>query len=424
MVDETKKKLKIILTVLAGIGILAWIYQLYRGMIVTDMRNPFSWGLYIAMWAFYVGTAAGGLVVSSAIYVFKVEKLKPVARIASMTAFLFAAAAMIMVLPDLGSVERIYNFILHPNFSSVLVWDVIILSAYTLLSALYTYTLMKPDIAEKGIDIPFLGVKFKKELGAKELTELKEKSEKNAKKLAPIALVCAVLIHTVTAWVLATQLARPWWYGGLLAPTFIAAALICGPAIVILASMVTIGFTEKLKGAYTIMAKISAIAVVVLLFMYYNDFVVRAWWGEGKEFETIKLLFTNYWWLHLAEVGLMGYAAFLFFKKPEEKSALIKGSIFAITGVLAHRLLLIPMAYNLSPFKVPAAALGKIAHWSYPTAVGEVTGKTKLPMFVSHWSYFPSVIEILVTVGILSIILLAFFVLIEKLPAVIKEKSS
>uniref|UniRef100_UPI0025C24508 NrfD/PsrC family molybdoenzyme membrane anchor subunit n=1 Tax=Ferroglobus sp. TaxID=2614230 RepID=UPI0025C24508 len=128
----------LVLGILAIIGFIAWIYQIQKGLIVTNMRNPFSWGLYIAMWAFYVGTAAGGLVVSSAIYIFGAKQLKPVAPVASLTAFIFAVAAMLMVLPDLGRPERVFNILLYPNPKSLLPWDFLVLSTYAVLSAIYT----------------------------------------------------------------------------------------------------------------------------------------------------------------------------------------------------------------------------------------------------------------------------------------------
>lgn len=55
---------------LLALSLLAWGYQLKAGLIVTHMRNPFSWGLYIATFAFFVGIAAGGLIVSSSVYLF------------------------------------------------------------------------------------------------------------------------------------------------------------------------------------------------------------------------------------------------------------------------------------------------------------------------------------------------------------------
>jgi molybdopterin-containing oxidoreductase family membrane subunit len=391
-----------ILLIIAAIGIVAWIYQLQKGLIVTNMRNPFSWGLYIATWAFFVGTAAGGLVVSSAIYIFGAKEFKPIAPVASTTAFIFAVGAMVMVLPDLGRVDRIFNIFLYPNFSSLMPWDLIVLSTYAFLSAIYTYVLLMPRIAEKGV-LGFL------KRGSPNVDELREKSERYAKILAPIALPFAILIHTVTAWVLATQLSRPWWYGGLLAPTFIAAAIATGPAVVILASLFVYGYNERLKNAYRLLAKISASSSAALLFMYYNDFLVRYWWGEGLEYEALAIVFKDYLHIHFLEIVFILLAAAIL-AKAATKMGLVVGSVFVNVGVYFHRFLLMPPAYNVFAFQIEG--------WSYPIALGEVRGSllNPQPVFVDYWNYIPSPVEIAITAGISAILLLVLVALLKVLP--------
>ena len=54
-----------VLAALAVAGIAAWVYQLMGGLGVTGMNNGTSWGLYIAMFMFFVGLSAGGLIVAS-----------------------------------------------------------------------------------------------------------------------------------------------------------------------------------------------------------------------------------------------------------------------------------------------------------------------------------------------------------------------
>ena len=128
------------------IAVAVWFYQLKEGLILTNMQNSFSWGLYISGLAFFVGNAAGGLVLTSSIYLFGVKKLKPLAKLGALTAFANVTAAMLIVLPDIGKPLRLYNLILHPNFMSPLVWDVIVLNLYALASAIYLYILMLPEL--------------------------------------------------------------------------------------------------------------------------------------------------------------------------------------------------------------------------------------------------------------------------------------
>ena len=408
-----------VLALLAIIGIAAFILQVQKGLILTNMRNPFSWGVYIAMWAFYVGTAAGGLVVSSAINIFGVKQLKPIAPVASLSAFIFAVAAMIMVLPDIGRPERVFYMFLYPNPKSLLPWDFLVLSVYAILSLIYTYVQLQPRIAERGISLPFGKTIMKKQgITPKELEEIKIKSENRAKMLAPIALPFAILIHTVTAWVLATQLSRPWWYGGLLAPTFIAAALTAGPAVVIIASLIIHGHKDEMKPAYKLLAKVSAFSAAALLFMYYNDFFIRQWWNKGMEYDALMLVLKDYLHIHAVEAVFLLAGIVILAKKYDTVSGLVAGSLSVNIGILAHRYLLIPPAYNLIPFKVPVITAGESFEWSYPIAVGEIRGDlfSPQPVFVSYWNYIPSPVEVAITVGVFALISFVFLALLKALP--------
>jgi molybdopterin-containing oxidoreductase family membrane subunit len=419
--SDTMQKYRIalvlpVLVALVGLGF--WIYQIQEGLILTNMRNSFSWGLYVAMWAFFVGTAAGGLIVTSAVYLFKAESLKPVAKIASLTAFICTIAAMGMLLPDLGRIDRIFNLVIYPSFSSVLVWDFIVLATYAILAAGYTYVQIRPDIASRGIRLPLLGTIGKKEMDDEELDRMKKQSERQARYIAPVALVVAVLIHTITAWVLATQLGRSWWFGGALAPAFIASAIASGPVVVILAALYTLRRPKELASAYMSLAKIAVFGAVVLLFIYYNDFLVRSWWRGGAETETVRLIFNEYLWVHIAELALIVGAIILLLKRARSMVGLVAGSLCMGAGVLVHRFLLLPSAYNVIPFKVPVATNGELTEWAYPTAVGEITGTldSPSPLFVSWWGYVPSPVEFTIAAGMVAAVILVYAGLSRMLP--------
>src|SRR3989304_5474881 len=104
-------------------GFVAWLYQFQEGLILTDLSNSFSWGLYVSGLAFFVGNAAGGLVLSSLIYLFGVKSLKPFAKLGALPAFANVTAAMLAILPDIGYPLRLHYMILHPQMMSPLVWD-------------------------------------------------------------------------------------------------------------------------------------------------------------------------------------------------------------------------------------------------------------------------------------------------------------
>src|SRR3954449_7661709 len=114
------------LGILSLIGFGALGYQLIHGLGVTGMNNAVSWGLYITMFMFFVGLSAGGLIVSSSATVFNIPSFKVVAKPATIlsTVCIIVAGAFIMI--DIGNPFRMLNLLLHSNFKSPLMWDVMV----------------------------------------------------------------------------------------------------------------------------------------------------------------------------------------------------------------------------------------------------------------------------------------------------------
>jgi len=395
----------IVIFALMALGLVAWIFQLQQGLVLTNMRNSYTWGLYIAGLAFFVGNAAGGLVLSSLIYLFGVEHLKPFAKIGALTAFANVSAAMISVLPDLGRPDRIYNLFLHPKISSPLIWDVAVLSLYALLCLVYLYLLMLPDL--KG---PWARVALK-------VKNPREFSQKVAKALAPFSLVAAVGIHVITAWIFATQGARDWWHTGVLAPDFVAAALASGTAVVLIVSLVAYGLKEEYRRAYRTMTLIIAGALFVHLFLMYNDIVIHAWYGSAEHLDTLSILFRDYLFAHLFEVVAPLAAVILLLSERvrNHAGAMISSCCLLLAGILVHRFLLMPGAFDKIAFTFTPLGLQK-HEWSFPIASGRYD--LVLDTFVTKWAYFPSVVETTIFLGVVAFACFVIMAAIRELPIV------
>ena len=67
-----------VLTAVALVGANAWAVQVADGMIVTNMTDHVSWGLYIANFTFMVGVAAGGVMMVIPAYLYHDKKMHDV----------------------------------------------------------------------------------------------------------------------------------------------------------------------------------------------------------------------------------------------------------------------------------------------------------------------------------------------------------
>ncbi len=385
------KNYKLILNIVIAlmlIGVISYIIQLTTGLVVTDMNNSYSWGLYIAGFAFFVGNAAGGMVLSASIYMFGLKALKPFAKIGALAAFANVIGAMLCVVIDIGQPFRLLNMLIYPNFSSPLIWDVIILSSYAVLSLLYFYVLRFPEIAPE------------KRILFKDVENAEEFSEKTAKTLAPIALLFAIGIHVVTAWIFATQGAREWWHSAVLAPDFVAVAVSAGTTLVFLFSIMVYGIKEEHKSAYKIMTRFISIAFFVHLFFMYNDFFIHAWYGNEHALHTLAVTLGDYWFVHLLEVvlPLMGILC-LMKSKILTKAKVYRASFFILIGVLAHRFLIMPAAFNNLPLTISPMGQQN-GNWEYPLASGRFMEGAEL--FITNHNYVPTFIEWSILIGVIS----------------------
>jgi Ni/Fe-hydrogenase subunit HybB-like protein len=107
------------LAILAGI---AGIYRLFAGLgATTNLSDAYPWGLWISFDVLTgVALAAGGFTISAAIYVFNLKKFEPLLRPAKLSAFVGYMIFIVGLFFDLGQPWRIWHPMIMWNPQSVL----------------------------------------------------------------------------------------------------------------------------------------------------------------------------------------------------------------------------------------------------------------------------------------------------------------
>ena len=127
----------------AGIGL--WMFQLSQGLALTNMRNLDSWGLYITMFMFLVGLSAGGLIISSVPRAFGIAGFGGISKIAVWTSVCCTVLAIGFVVIDLGQPLRLWELFAYSNLGSPLMWDIIVLGTYLILSVVYLWATLRAE---------------------------------------------------------------------------------------------------------------------------------------------------------------------------------------------------------------------------------------------------------------------------------------
>ncbi len=289
-----------VLTAIALVGTYAWALQVRDGMVLTNLTDHVSWGLYIANFTFCVGLAAGGVMMVIPAYLYHDKEMHDVVIVGEILAIAAIVMSTLSVLVDMGRPDRFWHLI--PGIGrfnwpiSMLTWDVVVLNGYLLINLhivgylLYMrYLRREPNPAWY---VPFVY----------------------------LSIVWAISIHAVTAFLYCGLGGRPFWNTALLAPRFLASAFVSGPAFILL-TMRVIRVTTDLEiapGPARMLVQIIRVAMTVNLVMLFSELFTMFYTGGGHVAAAQYLFFGDHgkyglvpWiWTSLA-CNLLG--TFLFF---------------------------------------------------------------------------------------------------------------
>src|SRR5437762_4007706 len=128
------------------VGAYAYYRQLTKGLVVTNMRDYVSWGIYISNFVFFVAISLVGSLITAVLRLTNVHWATPLTRIAEIIAVSAIIFASLIIIVDMGRPERFMNLFLHGRIQSPIMWDVIVIGTYFFISCLLLYFPLLPDL--------------------------------------------------------------------------------------------------------------------------------------------------------------------------------------------------------------------------------------------------------------------------------------
>ena len=363
--------------VLTLIGIACWIFQLVGGLGVTGMSNTTSWGLYICTFMLFVGLSAGGLIVASSAHVFGIESFKKIAKPAVILSTVCICVAGMLVLVDLGGIQRIWRMVTGPNFASPLLWDVVIITIYLVINILDLVWMQKGD-------------------------------EGKVRKLSYVALPVAILVHSVTAWIFGLQIARA-WYTAIMAPIFVASALDSGLALLLLALLLLekVGIMRLEDDLMASLGKLLATFVAVDAFFIGCELLTMGYPGAGEAAALAEMIggaTAPFFWFEIIGGLLVPFLLMTVMANRRKRGIITLASVLVVLGVACKRAWLLFTSFIMpNVYGAPGVSGGSPA------------ARDGGDIWATIGAYAPTIPEALIVVGVVSLGVLAFMVLCNKL---------
>jgi Ni/Fe-hydrogenase subunit HybB-like protein len=361
---------------IVAIGAYAYTRQLRYGLIVTDMRDFSSWGIYISNFVFFVAISLVGSLVSAVLKLTNVQWRTPLVRISEIIAVAGITFASIIIIVDMGRPERFWHLFVYGRIQSPIIWDVIVISTYFVISVLLLYLPLLPDIAmcrDSSRSFPKWRRKLYKILALNWHGTNKQFKIVNSsiKTLAVLIIPLALAIHTVTSWLFATTF-RAGWDSTNFGPYFVAGAFMVGAAAVI-AVMYVLRNHYNLEKYITHrhfdnMGKLLVLLSLIYLYFNINEYLVPAYKMKVVEKAHLTELFKGdyapmFWSVQI--LGMIVPIIVLLFKKGRRPLPLFIISIMVVIGAWFKRFLIV-IPTLLHPF-IPIQGVPDSWHHYTPT---------------------------------------------------------
>ncbi len=220
----------IVVVIMLAVGAVGLYWRLTTGHKLANYGELIVWGLWVAMYIYFIGLSAGAFLISALVYAFGVERFRPIARLALFTAIISLLMALLHIWFDLGHMERFYEVYTRPNFLSMMAWMVWLYTAYFILILVEFWYESREDFVRWGKKPGLTGwLSRLLALGSKDVSpEMRARDQRVVKVLGTIGVPLAIMFHGGVGALFGVVSARPAWHSGLFPLLFLVSALVSG----------------------------------------------------------------------------------------------------------------------------------------------------------------------------------------------------
>ena len=320
------------------LGVAAVSYQIATGIGTWGLNKTVGWAFDITNFVFWVGIGHAGTLISAVLFLVRQRWRTSVNRSAEAMTLFAVLCAAIFPLIHMGRPWLAFWVFPYPNtrgslwvnFRSALLWDVFAISTYFIISAVFWYVGLLPDLAtlrerSRGLRRQIFGWLS---LGWDGSLTTWNRYEKAYLLLAGLATPLVLSVHSVVSFDFATSI-LPGWHTTILPPYFVAGAILSGMAMVL--TLMTVARKTMRLESYVTVRHLDAMGKIVLVtswmvgFAYATEFWTAAYSGNPYEhFAFMNRAFGPMGWSYWIMVGCnVAVPQLLWFRSVRRNAAVV-----------------------------------------------------------------------------------------------------
>lgn len=370
------------------LGAYGMFQTLYHGLVVTNLTDQVPWGLWITHDLSAIALGAGAFTFSAVIYLFRIKRFEPIARIAVFIGFLGYSSAMLALAMDIGRPDRFYHPLIYWNVHSVL-WEI------TMCVILYSTVLL----------IEFIPIVLESDYFIRHprLRAFGHMLHRLTPVMAVIGLGLSLLHQSSLGATYGVLSGRDIWFKPSMPVLFILSAVAGGVSLTLLVTLVV----ERLSGRELIdsylrrdIARLAAFTLLAYLYLKLWDWAATSYYSQapGTADALARLQattpYSQSFWIIEIFLGIVVPVVILLYPPLRKQTGLlILALVFVVAGLVVNR------------WNVTLSGLTAPPQWS-PGVLGNVVAAT----------YMPSIVEMMVSLGILAFALLGLTLGVKYLP--------
>lgn len=357
----------VVVAVLAGL--VGMVQRLRFGHLPAGYGSYVPWGLWVALYVFFVGLSAGAFLVFFLHHGLDIRVLRRVSPIALVAAFLSLAAGLFLIWVDLGHMDRFWKLFSDFTPSSLMAWMTLVYTFYGLVLVLALWALAAGN-------------------------------QLLLRRLSWVGMFLVMVFGGGEGALFGVVSARPYWNSGIIPLRFLFSGLLAGTALV---AMLAVAFRrwpddDEGRRALTLLGRMMLGLLGVTVLTEFADISINLYSAIPATVDAYRLVFFGpyawVFWIVQASLGLaVPVVLLLYAQRHGSGAAMGVAGALVMLGVLAARLnVIIPGQVVLGFRALPQA----FVH----------------PRLAS--AYFPGAMEWMVAVGVAGAALLVFMLAVER----------